>query len=425
MVWGVGVLAYAVAVFQRTSLGVAAEFATERFGIGASVLSSLAVLQLVMYAGMQIPVGVLVDRFGPRLMVGCGALVMAGGQLFLALTTSPAGAVTARMLVGVGDAMTFISVLRLIPAWFPVRRVPVLTQVTGLLGQLGQVASTIPLVLALNGPGWTPAYLGAAGMGVLAGVLVLAAVRDAPQPRGPVQAVTLRQVTRDLGRSIRQPGTRLGLWSHFTTQFSGMVFSLLWGYPFMTVGLGYSPALAGGLLTLMVLPATVIGPVLGQLTAAYPLRRSNLVFGVLTATVLIWTVVLLWPGPVPLPVFVALVLVLAAYGPASAVGFDFARSFNPAGRLGAASGLVNMGGFTAALVTIFVVGLVLDLRAPSGAFDLTDFKIAFSFQYVLWAFGFASLVRSRRLTRANLRAEGTRIDPLPSAIARHWRERGH
>ena len=358
-------------------------------------------------------------------MVGCGALVMAGGQLFLALTTSPAGAVTARMLVGVGDAMTFISVLRLIPAWFPVRRVPVLTQVTGLLGQFGQVASTIPLVIALNGPGWTPAYLGAAGMGVLACVLVLAAVRDAPQPRGPVQAVTLRQVTRDLGRSIRQPGTRLGLWSHFTTQFSGMVFSLLWGYPFMTVGLGYSPALAGGLLTLMVLAATVIGPVLGQLTAAYPLRRSNLVFGVLTATVVIWTVVLLWPGRAPLPVVVVLVLVLAAYGPASAVGFDFARSFNPAGRLGAANGIVNMGGFTAALVTIFVIGLVLDARAPSGAFDLTDFKVAFSFQYLLWALGFASLVRSRRLTRANLRAEGTRIDPLPSAIARHWRERGH
>lgn len=59
---GVGVLAYAVAVFQPTSLGVAASFATERFGIEASALSSFAVLQLVTYAGMQIPVGVLVDR---------------------------------------------------------------------------------------------------------------------------------------------------------------------------------------------------------------------------------------------------------------------------------------------------------------------------------------------------------------------------
>ena len=64
-VWGVGVLAYAVAVFQRTSLGVAASFATQRFGVGASVLSSFAVLQLVMYAAMQIPVGIWSTASGP------------------------------------------------------------------------------------------------------------------------------------------------------------------------------------------------------------------------------------------------------------------------------------------------------------------------------------------------------------------------
>ena len=142
-----------------------------------------------------------------------------------------------------------------------------------------------------------------------------------------------------------------------------MVFALLWGFPFLTVGLGYSSELAGGLLTLMVLAAVVIGPVLGQLTARYPLRRSNLVFGVLVATIGIWTVVLLWPGAAPLPVFVVLILVLSAYGPASAVGFDFARSFNPSARLGAASGIVNVGGFTASLTTIFVIGVILDLLA--------------------------------------------------------------
>jgi MFS family permease len=191
----------------------------------------------------------------------------------------------------------------------------------------------------------------------------------------------------------------------------------------MTTGLGYSPGLAAALLTVMVLAGPVIGPVLGQLTAQYPLRRSNLIFGVLMATVVIWTVVLLWPGPVPLPLLVLMLLVLAAYGPASAVGFDFARSFNPSTRLGAASGIVNMGGFTASLITIFAIGVILDWRAPSGAFTLADFKVAFCFQYVLWAFGFVSLRRSRRLTRAGMRAEGTEIDPLTSAIGRHWRAR--
>ena len=55
---------------------------------------------------------------------------------------------SAGVLVGTGDAMTFICVLRLIPAWFSVSQVPVITQLTGLLGQAGQVASTIPLAPA-------------------------------------------------------------------------------------------------------------------------------------------------------------------------------------------------------------------------------------------------------------------------------------
>ena len=423
-VWGVAVFAYAVAVFQRTSLAVAADLATSRFHIGASVLSLFAVLQLVMYAAMQIPVGVLVDRIGSRAMIALGGGVMAGGQLLLSLAHEPGPAVAARVLVGVGDAMTFIAVLRIIPAWFPTRQVPLVTQLTGLLGQLGQVASTIPLVALLAGPGWTASYLGAAAVGLLTAILVVLAVRNRPAGTPPAPtAASWRQALRDLRASFLQPGTRLGLWSHFSTQFSGMVFALLWGFPFMTAGLGYSRQAAGVLLTVMVLAATVIGPVLGQLTARYPLRRSNLIFGVLIATILSWTVVLLWPGAVPLPVLVVLILVLAAYGPASAVGFDFARTFNPSTRLGAATGIVNMGGFVASLVTILVIGVVLDLRSGGQGYDLADFKLAFCFQYVVWAFGLVSLRHTRRLARAQLRAEGTTIDPLSDAIARHWRSR--
>lgn len=426
LVWAVAVFAYGVAILQRTSLGVAVEPATVRFGVGASVLSTFSVVQLLTYAVLQVPVGVLVDRFGSRVMVAGGAVVMASGQVLLALTHEPAGALLARVLVGGGDAMTFVSVLRLIPAWFPARRVPLMTQLTGQLGQLGQVVSTIPLVAALAGPGWSAAFLGAAATALVSAILVLALVRNAPvRPPGPPVVLSWRQAGLDLRSSFGEPGTRLGLWSHFSAQFSGMVFVLLWGYPFLTLGMGYGPGLAGGLLTMMVLAGPVIGPVLGQLTGAYPLRRSNLIFGVLLTTMAAWTAVLLWPGQAPLPVVVVLMLVLASNGPASAIGFDFARSFNPTARLGTATGLVNMGGFTASLVTIFAIGVILDLQAPLGNFTLAEFKLAFGFQYVLWAFGLVSLVRSRRLTRAILRDAGTVIDPLPSAIARHWRRRSH
>ena len=98
---------------------------------------------------------------------------------------------------------------------------------------------------------------------------------------------------------------------------------------------------------------------------------------------------LLWPGPAPLPVVVVLMLVLSANGPASAVGFDFARSFNPSPRLGVASGIVNVGGFTASLMTILVDrDRARRCSPPTAPTRCTDLKLGFAFQYLPWAFGF-------------------------------------
>ncbi|MGZ6880480.1 MAG: MFS transporter, partial [Mycobacteriaceae bacterium] len=143
LVWGVGVAAYTVAVLQRTSLGVAGLDVSQRFGVSAGVLAMFAVLQLLVYAAMQVPVGVMVDRLGPRVLVVSGAVLMALGQALLALAVALPAALLARVLVGAGDAMTFISVLRLVTAWFPHRRVPVVTQITGIVGQGGQILSAI------------------------------------------------------------------------------------------------------------------------------------------------------------------------------------------------------------------------------------------------------------------------------------------
>ena len=128
VVWGAGVFAYLVAVTQRTAFGVAGVEATERFSATASVLSVFTVVQLLVYAGLQIPVGMLVDRFGPRLLIAAGAVLMCAGQFQLAMADSVGAGIAGRSLVGAGDALTFISVLRLLPAWFPAHRIPVLTQ---------------------------------------------------------------------------------------------------------------------------------------------------------------------------------------------------------------------------------------------------------------------------------------------------------
>ncbi|AYY11509.1 MFS transporter [Actinobacteria bacterium YIM 96077] len=424
-VWGVGLVAYIVAVLHRTSFGVSGLAAAERFGTTASVLASFVVVQLLVYAGLQVPVGILLDQIGPRRLLIIGAVVMALGQLVLAVAASVQVAMGGRVLVGAGDAMTFVSVLRLVAAWFPPGRVPLLTQLTGLIGQLGQVLSAVPFVLVLDMWGWTPAFGSVASVSVFIAVLAIALLRDSPDVRTrPVQRITWAGVGSDLLKAWQHPGTRLGLWTHFSTGFSGMVFAMMWGFPFLVAGQGLSEGTAGSLLTLMVLAGAAAGPVVGVLVQRHPLRRSWLVLGVVLANASAWTAVLAWPGEAPLWLLVLLILSLSLSGPGSMIGFDFARTFNPPNRLGTATGMVNVGGFTAALVTILAIGLVIDIRTGGAStYGLDDLRVALCLHYVIWLTGLIGILRTRRLVRRRMAAHGVVVPPIREVIERRRRNR--
>lgn len=419
-VWLVGLSAYLVGVMHRTSFGVAGLDAAARFDATPAVLSGFVVLQLLVYASLQVPVGVLLDRFGAKRLVVVGALTMAAGQLLLAVATGIPLAIAARVLVGTGDALTFISVLSVVSSWFPARRVPLMTQLTGLLGQLGQVLSALPLAALLHGPGWTTAFVSAAALGMAVAVAVLAVLRNRPPGApAPPPAASPREIIAGLASSWREPGTRLGLWTHMGTQFSGTVFALLWGVPYLIAGQGFSSGAASGLLTVLVGVGIVAGPMFGEFTARHPLRRSWLVIAVIVLTAGMWTAVLAVPPPAPRWLVVALVMVLALGGPGSVVGFDYARTFNPDHRRGTAIGIVNVGGFLASLLVAFGIGVVLELSGPG--YTPEAFRVAWTVQYAVWAFALTGVLVARRKARRRLAGEGVVIPPLRDVLARRRR----
>jgi predicted MFS family arabinose efflux permease len=408
-IWGTAVLVYLLTVMHRSSMSVAGLKATERFEISASMLASFTVVQLLVYAAMQVPVGILLDRYGSKRLLVTSSVLLFGAQTAFSLVGSYPAALSARALLGVGDALVFISVLRMLNLWFPALRQPVMSQLTGLLGGLGAIASTVPMSAALNHVGWTPTFAAAGLLSLVTGVAVLVFVKDSPYAE-PVHRTkqTLTEIRKNLRRAWKEPGTRLGLWTHFTTSFSAGTFGLLWGYPFLVRGQGVSPTTAAALLILPVLASMALGPIVGRYAARYPFYRSWIVLAVVGGAVTMWTVVLVWPGKAPLPVLVLLILTLAAGGPGSMVGLDYARTFNPATRFGAANGIVNTGGFIASLICIAAVGLMLDLsahqltRSVAGFNNLADFKWALTFQYVLWSVGTVQILRYRRRARATL-----------------------
>ncbi|MFJ6480880.1 nitrate/nitrite transporter [Streptomyces sp. NPDC091682] len=415
-VWGIGVAVYFVAVIFRTSLGVAGLDAADRFHVGASALATFSLLQLLVYAGMQIPVGLMVDRLGTKKVLTLGAVLFTAGQLGFALSPSYGMALAARALLGCGDAMTFISVLRLGTRWFPARRGPLMAQLAGLVGMAGNLVSTLVLAPVLHGVGWTAAFAGSAAAGLV--VLVpLVLLRDHPEGYGPapraagapgVPGAPGGFVRRQIRESWAEPGTRLGLWVHFTTQFPAMVFLLLWGMPFLVEAQGLPRTTAGGLLTLVVASNMVLGLVYGQLVGRRQSARIPLALGTVGLTALLWASVLAFPGGrAPMWLLVTLCLVLGGCGPASMIGFDFARPANPAERQGTASGITNMGGFIASMTTLLTVGILLDATGD-------NYRVAFCTVFVLQALGVISILRLRPLALSREAARGRVTVPVPA-----------
>ncbi|WP_234323734.1 MFS transporter [Streptomyces sp. NRRL F-2580] len=414
-----GVAVYFVAVIFRTSLGVAGLDAADRFHVNASALATFSLLQLLVYAGMQIPVGLMVDRLGTKKVLTLGAVLFTVGQLGFALSPSYGMALAARALLGCGDAMTFISVLRLGTRWFPARRAPLMAQLAGLVGMAGNLVSTLVLAPVLHGVGWTAAFAGSAVAGVVVLVPLVLFLRDHPEGHGPApvqrgSAGSGGFVRRQIRESWAEPGTRLGLWVHFTTQFPAMVFLLLWGMPFLVEAQGLSRTTAGGLLTLVVASNMALGLVYGQAVGRRQSARIPLALGTVGLTALLWAAVLAYPGDrAPMWLLITLCLVLGSCGPASMIGFDFARPANPAQRQGTASGITNMGGFIASMTTLLTVGVLLDATGD-------DYRIAFSTVFVLEALGVSQILRLRRRALAR-EAEPERVSracPLPDAAGR-------
>jgi predicted MFS family arabinose efflux permease len=398
VIWLVSLSVYLLAVFNRSSLGVAGLLAQDRFGISAAQLSFFVVLQLIVYAGLQIPIGVLLDRYGSRALLLSGLVLMSVGQLVFAYATSFPVAVLARAVLGAGDATIFVSVIRLVTLWFLVRQAPMVTQLTGQVGQVGAIIAAAPLAYALNHLGWTRTFALASSLGILLMVAVAFCVKDSPYRReGPVR-IKMRALRRTLSLVWGHPGTRLGMWSHFTSQFSATVFSLLWGFPFLVRGEGLSEGTAGALLIVMTGWVIVSGLVLGALVSRFPFYRSWLVLGIVGSMALGWAVVLLRSSPAPLWMLVVLVCLMATGGPASMVGFDLARTFIPVEASGRANGFVNVGGFSASLLTMGLIGVLLDWHSGGGgatSYDLGDFRVAMSVQFVFWGFGAVQILRYR------------------------------
>ncbi|MGH3627588.1 MAG: MFS transporter, partial [Sciscionella sp.] len=405
----------------RASLGVAGVAAEHRFHIGPAALGTFTVLQLGVYAAMQIPTGILVDRFGSRRVLLAAATFMGLGQILLAEAGSYPLALLARAVLGLGDALTFVSVLRLAVGYFPARLFPIITALTATMGYLGNLAATVPLSAALHGHGWTPTFLltGLVTIGYawVASLWIRNGVPDAstPERRKPSARPTAPGVRAQLATAWRTPGTRLGFWVHFSTMFGPNALALLWGVPFLLGAEGRTPAQASELLTVFVFGSMIGGPAIGAVISRRPSARVPLALAYLCAALACWAIILLAP-PLPDAALVPLFAFLALGGPASMIGFALARDYNPTPRVATATGVVNVGGFSATTLATLLIGVLLQATASLG--PAASSRMSMLIVVAMLMFGLWRTVTWWRRARAVALHAQARGDGVPVTVRR-------
>lgn len=338
----------------RVAPSVMVEELMRDFAVGGAVVGNLSAAYFYGYAGMQIPVGLLLDRFGPRRLIATAALVCAGGCVLFALGSTLAAVTAGRFLIGASAAFSLVGAMAVAGQWFPTNRFAILSGGAMAMGMAGGVFGQAPLRLALEATDWRTANLLLALGGVALALAAVATVRDRWRGSGGVRAAMA-----GLGVVARHPQTWLIALAGLGTSAPLLGFASLWGVPFLETAHGLPRTLAASLTSVFFIGWGVGAPLFGWLSDRIGRRKAPLLAGLALQSIAL-TLLICVPS-LPAAVLGGLCFLVGFLGSAQIVCFALARENHPAQLSGTAIGFVNMMVTGAGALFQPLVGFLLDL----------------------------------------------------------------
>jgi MFS family permease len=352
--WLTAALFFFYAWVLRVAPSVMVEELMRDFAVGAAVLGNLSAAYFYGYAGMQIPVGVLLDRFGPRRLIGIATLLCAGGCVLFAVGSTLAAVTAGRFLIGATAALSLVGSMAVAGQWFRPDRFAVFSGLAMAMGMAGGVFGQAPLRLAVEASDWRTTTLLLAAGGVALSMAAWATIRDRWRGSGGIGSAL-----SGLAVVVRHPQSWLIALSGLGTSGPLLGFASLWGVPFLETTYGLPRTHAASLTSMIFIGWGVGAPLLGWLSDRIGRRKGPLLAGLALETVALAALVYV-PGW-PVPVLAALSFLVGFFGSSQIVCFALVKENHAAQLSGTGIGFVN------ALVTgagaLFqpLVGLLLDL----------------------------------------------------------------
>jgi MFS family permease len=387
-VWGLGALLYLIGFYQRVAPAVMTDRLMNEFAIGATELGNLSAFYFYSYVAMQIPTGILADRWGPRRLLTAGAAVAAIGTALFAVATDLWWANAGRLLIGASVAVAFVSMLKLATHWFAPRQFALASGLALLFGVVGGVFAGVPLGMLIEAWGWRPLMGASAVITALLAVTIWLRVRDDPQDvaylsHAPATATgkTHTPILRGMAEVLSYRNIWILLITPIGIAGAVLTFAGLWGVPYLRQVHGLETRAAAAITSLLLIAWAVGGPVLGALSERMG-RRRPLYVATTAAALAGWAVIIFLPIPVWL--MVVTLLLTGFFSGNLIIGFAFAKESVPARLMGTASGICNMGPLLGGMLLQPTVGWVLDrnwlgaMAAGARIYDATAYQAGFS-----------------------------------------------
>lgn len=378
---------------------IAGQLATE-FGIGPAELGLLTSAYFLAFGAAQIPCGILLDRYGPKLVQSVLLLIASGGALVFALADNLLLLMVGRALIGLGVAVGLMAGLKAIVLWFPADRHALVNGWMMMLGTLGAVTATTPADRMIDSIGWRGLFAVMVGLSALTALLLLLLVPDQTPSRLPPRSgptITVWTIFADARFWRIAPMSAMGIGTSWALQG-------LWAAPWLRDVDGLERTAIVSHLGIMAIVLSVSGLVLGL--AADRLRRSGIRTEILLAGTfalsLAAQVALVFDWPIPTIVPWSLI---ATAGVATVLGYTVLGEIFPKHASGRANGALNLLQVAAAFAVQSVFGAIVSLWVPdAGSYPPEAYRTALVFFIVLQvvAFGwFATAGKQATVKRHN------------------------
>lgn len=238
-IWWILTFSFILVLFLRLSTAVVTDNLSKELGFSQLQISNIASLSLYIYALMQIPAGILIDRYGAREISSVGMIISGVGSILFGTMNNVYLAYLSRIMVGIGTSVILLAMFKVQGNWFKKEEFPSITAKFAFIGNLGTVFATFPLVYLNDYIGWRNSFILIGVVGIAIGISIYLIVRNTPKDYGFNVDLKVEQAEKiRLQDGLKSVFTNKSTWYNSLILFSlvgiSTAFTSLWGVTYIT-----------------------------------------------------------------------------------------------------------------------------------------------------------------------------------------------